>query len=103
MRIGNSKVNNATMLAIGCMIGAGSAILLAPQSGKQTRRDIVHFGKVVRNRCERASLDFGHRSNRMFDKLSEKWQDDVHRYHRLADDAKHIIKEGREYFQKRSA
>ena len=74
MRIGNGKVTNITLLAIGGLIGAGAAILLAPQSGKKTRRDIVHLGKVAKNRSERVLLDVGRKTSQVVNDLSERWQ-----------------------------
>ena len=58
-----------TFLAVGSMIGAGAALLFAPQSGAKTRRDLLHFGKVARNRSERILLDLGHRTTRMVESL----------------------------------
>ncbi len=70
----NGKVTNITLLAIGGLIGAGTAILLAPQSGKKTRRDIVHLGKVARNRSEKVLLDVGRKTSQVVNGLSERWQ-----------------------------
>ncbi len=70
----NGKVTNITLLAIGGLIGAGAAILLAPQSGKKTRRDIVHLGKVARNRSEKVLLDVGRKTSQVVNGLSERWQ-----------------------------
>lgn len=45
----SDRDNNATvgamMLVAGGVIGAGLAILFAPQSGKKTRRQIVRYSK----------------------------------------------------------
>jgi gas vesicle protein len=103
MHTGNGKIHSVAMLAIGGAIGAGTAILLVPQSGKKTRRDLLHMGKVARNRCESAFLDVGHRMEKSLDGISERWQDEVHKCHQMADEAKHIIESGKEYFHKRSA
>jgi gas vesicle protein len=103
MHIGNGKIHNAAMLTIGCAIGAGTAILLAPQSGKKTRRDLLHLGKTAKNRCEGVVLDVGHKMDRTFDGLAERWQDEVHKCQQLADEAKHVIEKGKGYFQRMSA
>jgi hypothetical protein len=45
MEARNEKLNGALMFVAGGLLGAGLALLLAPQSGRRTRRDIVHLGK----------------------------------------------------------
>lgn len=67
----NGKAKDVALLAIGGLIGAGAAILFAPQSGRRTRRDILHLGKLARNRSERVLLDLGQRTSRMVESLSE--------------------------------
>lgn len=59
-------------LAVGSVIGAGAALLFAPQSGAKTRRDLLHFGKLARNRSERILLDLGHKTTRMVESFSER-------------------------------
>ncbi len=103
MRTRNGKANSVALLAIGGLIGAGAAILLAPQSGKKTRRDILHVGKVAKNRSEKILLNVGHSTGKMIDNLSERLQDQVYRGQRLAEGAKNVIEAGKAYFQKKSA
>jgi len=74
MRSTNGTVHNVALLAIGGLIGAGAAILLAPQSGKKTRQDILHLGKVAKNKSERVLLDVGHRTSKVVNGLSERFQ-----------------------------
>ncbi len=59
-------------LAVGSVIGAGAALLFAPQSGTKTRRDLLHFGKLARNRSERILLDLGRKTSRMVESFSER-------------------------------
>ncbi len=70
----NGRATSLAMLAVGGLIGAGAAILLAPQSGKKTRRDIRHIGRVARNRSEKVLLDVGRKTSRVVDSLSERLQ-----------------------------
>jgi gas vesicle protein len=42
----------ALLLVAGGVIGAGMALLFAPQTGKRTRRQIVRYGRKVRNDAE---------------------------------------------------
>jgi len=103
MHIGNGKIHNAALFTIGCAIGAGTAILLAAQSGKQTRRDLLHLGKSAKKRCEGVVLDVGHKIDKTFNGLAERWQDEVNRCQQLADEAKHAIEKGKGYIHRMSA
>ena len=55
-------------VALGTLIGAGVALLLAPQSGERTRRTIVRaaedIGDTTRERFEDASEDVRRRARR---------------------------------------
>ena len=42
MEARNEKLNGVFLFAAGSLIGAGVALLFAPQSGRRTRRDIRH-------------------------------------------------------------
>ncbi len=59
-------------LEVGSVIGAGAALLFAPQSGAKTRRNLLHFGKLARNRSERILLDLGHRTTKLVESFSER-------------------------------
>ncbi len=50
----------AIALAAGTFVGAGVALLYAPQSGRRTRRDIRMFAGKVGNRAEAARLQMQH-------------------------------------------
>ena len=47
----NSGTLGAVMLVVGGFIGAGTALLLAPQSGQRTRRQITRRSRRARNRA----------------------------------------------------
>lgn len=63
-RKNNNTMSDAFMLVGGGVLGAGMALLLAPQSGKKSRREITRFGrtvgrqgdKVIRNISESVSV-----------------------------------------------
>ena len=78
----NSKTNGYAFLAVGSLLGAGIALLFAPQSGKQTRRDLRHFGKTAKNRSEKILLDVSRRADN------------------LTDEVKSVLESGKGYFQK---
>jgi gas vesicle protein len=66
----NTTMSDALFLVGGSVVGAGLALLLAPQSGKKSRREISRFSrsvskqgdKVIRNISESMS-DFAERVN----------------------------------------
>ena len=68
----NGRGKGVAYLAIGSLIGAGAALLFAPQSGVKTRRDLLHFGKVARNRSERVLLDLGRMTTRVMETISQR-------------------------------
>ena len=41
-----------TIFAVGVLIGAGIALLYAPQSGKETRKLLVKKGKMLRDKAQ---------------------------------------------------
>jgi hypothetical protein len=68
----------ATGLTLGLLAGAGSAILFAPNSGRQTRRSIARAGRKLRHRTHDAWDDLreelrraGRRSRRSIERTLE--------------------------------
>jgi gas vesicle protein len=49
--IKSSPRSGLTIFAVGALIGAGVALLYAPQSGKETRKLLVKKGKLLRNKA----------------------------------------------------
>jgi gas vesicle protein len=49
--IKSSPRSGFTVFAVGALIGAGVALLYAPQSGKETRKLLVKKGKLLRNKA----------------------------------------------------
>ena len=54
-----NKHNAATFVA-GALLGAGVALLFAPQSGRKTRRDLSRFADKTRNKVEAAQIEWRH-------------------------------------------
>ncbi len=84
----NSAVVGALMLVAGGIIGAGVALLFAPQSGKKTRRDIARYSKKVGHRAEEVVADFADSVSDMVDVVGEKASDILDRGKDLAYEAK---------------
>jgi gas vesicle protein len=73
-------------IALGTLIGAGVALLMAPQSGERTRKRIARaaedLGDSTRERFEEASDDVRRRANRAVraaERHSERLRDGVRR------------------------
>jgi gas vesicle protein len=64
--------NTATALIAGALLGAGAALLFAPQSGRKTRRDIRQFAEKVGNRAEAARLELQRSIDNIIEDVEEK-------------------------------
>ena len=67
--------NTAAALIAGALLGAGVALLFAPQSGSKTRRDIRHFAETVGNKAEAARLELQHSIDNIIGDVEEKLQE----------------------------
>lgn len=88
----NSATVGAIMLVAGGVIGAGLALLFAPQSGKKTRKQISRYARTVRNETEELIRDAAHSVTEMAEDLGEKTADLVERGSEVAEDwRRHLI------------
>jgi gas vesicle protein len=69
------KRNTAAALLAGTLLGAGVAILFAPQSGRKTRHDIRQFAKKVGNKAEAARIELQHSIDNIIGDVEEKLQE----------------------------
>jgi gas vesicle protein len=67
--------NTAAALIAGTLVGVGIALLLAPQSGRKTRRDIRHFAEKVGNKAAAARLELQHSIDNIIGDVEEKLQE----------------------------
>ena len=67
--------NTAAALIAGALLGAGIALLFAPQSGRKTRRDIRQFAEKVGNKAEAARIELRHSIDNIIGDLEEKLQE----------------------------
>jgi len=69
----DKKVAAAALLVLaGGIIGAGLTLLMAPQSGKRTRRDISRYAKKVKTRAEEAVDDLSDNINDLVESIGDK-------------------------------
>jgi gas vesicle protein len=78
----NTAVDRNTVIAdaaisfiAGTLLGAGVALLFAPQSGRKTRRDIRQFAEKTGNKVEAAQLELQHSVENIIGDVSEKLQE----------------------------
>ncbi|MEW6542335.1 MAG: YtxH domain-containing protein [Nitrospirota bacterium] len=61
---GQQVAKTAALIAGGAVIGAGLALLYAPQSGAETRRQIRHYAKKAQVQATRLSRNVKEQFNR---------------------------------------
>ncbi len=92
------------MLIAGGIIGAGLALLYAPQSGRATRKDITRYARKARRKTEDLVDDFTHSVSRMVDSVGDKAADLLERGADLANETKKdilkAIEDGQEKLEK---
>jgi gas vesicle protein len=100
----NEKLNEVLLFVGGGLLGAGLALLLAPQSGRKTRRDIVHLGKMARKKSEQIQLEMRHAVDNLVDGISEKMQEGMDRgrewTEKTTQGVLHALNSGKEYIRK---
>jgi gas vesicle protein len=68
----DNLVTGSVMLMAGGVIGAGVALLFAPQSGKRTRRDLARISRKVKDQAVDAVEEFSETVSEMVDSVSDK-------------------------------
>jgi gas vesicle protein len=71
-RVGNKSAVAA--LIAGALLGAGIAILFAPQSGRKTRRKIRQFAERAGSNAQAARLELQHSLDNIIGDVEEKIQ-----------------------------
>jgi gas vesicle protein len=103
----NSATVGALMLVAGGIIGAGVALLFAPQSGDRTRKDIVRYSRKVRRKAEGVVEDFADTVSEMVDTVSEKAEDILDKGKDMAYEAKKelvkVLEDGQQKLEKQRA
>jgi gas vesicle protein len=78
----------ALLLLAGGIIGAGTALLLAPQSGRKTRRDISRCAQKVKARADEKMEDIAVSISDLVETVGEKTDDLMEKGKDLAGDAR---------------
>ena len=65
----NGLKGDIAFVVAGGLLGAGLALLFAPQSGKRTRQDLLYLGKVAKNKSEGMLLEVSRQADRLTDEV----------------------------------
>jgi gas vesicle protein len=99
-----TAVVGALMLVAGGIIGAGVALLFAPQSGEKTRREISRYVKRTSRRAGELAEDFSDSISDMVETVGDKAVDLLEQGKDMAYDAKkellNALDEGQAKLQK---
>jgi len=71
--------NSAAAFVAGALLGAGVALLLAPQSGRKTRRDLSRFAEKTRNKVEAAQIELRHTIDNIVGDAAERIEQGLNR------------------------
>ena len=72
----NTVIADAAIAFVaGTLLGAGVALLFAPQTGRKTRRDIRRVAEKAGNKAEAAQLELRHSIENIIGDVSEKLQE----------------------------
>jgi gas vesicle protein len=87
-RKGNSTMVDALKVVGGGVVGAGLALLLAPQGGRQTRRDIVRYARTIRGKTDETVSKFADNVDDLVEMVGERAARILHDGKEMTDEAK---------------
>jgi gas vesicle protein len=99
------KGNTDTLLAlaVGTLVGAGIALLFAPQSGKQTRRDVRRLGEKALDKTHTLRTEICNSIDNMADEVWNKVQEDFDQGRKWTQkaftDLQKVLNTGKDYIQ----
>ena len=73
----NTAIAAAFLLIAGGVLGAGVALLFAPQSGARTRKDLLRYARKARRRADDVADDASAAVSKLVEQLEEKAKDGV--------------------------
>lgn len=103
-RVDSKTVSDAIKLIGGGLIGAGIALLFAPQAGKQTRNTLVRYAKTFGGKTPEAVYDFSCSIAEFMNDLGKKANEIINSGTELSDEAKRglltALEKGQERLEK---
>jgi len=100
---GGRLTTGALLVLAGMVLGAGVALLFAPQSGDRTREDVVRFARKARRRVEGAAGEFAESVSGMVDDIEKRSEELLGHGKELAKESKGAILDAIDEGQKRLA
>ncbi len=67
----------ALLILAGGVIGAGLALLFAPQSGERTRKDLARYARKAKRRADEVADDVSATVSELVEQLEEKAKDSL--------------------------
>lgn len=103
-----SGIGTGTLLLVaGALLGAGVALLLAPKSGRETRKDIARYAKKAGRRAEGVVGDFAESVSGMVEEVGSRAADILDKGKDMARDKKkellHVIEDGQKRLERERA
>lgn len=96
----NGRLASMALFATGGLLGAGVALLFAPQSGQRTRQDISRWGRTAKDRSEKMMLEARRSTERLARDVSDRLENQVERGQRVASEVNSTLQSGREYLRR---
>ncbi len=98
-----NKTNVATAFIIGGILGAGIALLFAPQSGARTRRQIRGFGRKALEKAASMQSELRDTIDDLVDDVTEKLSDEIERGREWSEnrikEVRRALESGRNYIR----
>jgi gas vesicle protein len=98
-----SRIEKYWYVALGSMVGAGVALLFAPQSGDKTRKQIVKYGKKAGNRAQEFVGEIAESLDGTLQEILDYSGDSIEKGKKLTDRARNEILEvfdaGKKYLE----
>lgn len=99
----NEKANTLLAFTVGSVLGAGIALLLAPQSGEQTRRDVRRMGKKALDKTQALRTELSDSIDTMADEVWERVREEIDRGREWTDnnirDLQRALDSGRDFIR----
>lgn len=104
---GNGLVEGTLLVTAGALVGAGVALLFAPQSGKETRRDITRLARKTGHMAERTAHEVAGSISEVIDETGGRVADILGKGKELARDAgkeiSGVIEEGQRSIERQKS
>jgi len=87
----NNVLMGALLVLAGAILGAGAALLVAPQTGRETRRDISRYARKTSRKLEGLAGDVAESVADMADAVEEKAEELLEKGKDLSNESREAI------------